>query len=44
MLSFHQVREAIAARILDFYFLPREDNPADILTKNWGYTQIKERL
>jgi hypothetical protein len=44
MLSFHCVREAIAAGILGFYFLPGEDNPADILSKHWGYTQIKDRL
>jgi hypothetical protein len=34
MLSFHRVREAIAAGILGFYFLPGEDNPADILSKH----------
>jgi hypothetical protein len=44
MLSFHRVREAIAASILGFYFIPGDDNPADILGKRWGYTQIKERL
>jgi hypothetical protein len=42
MLSFHRVREAIAAGIFGFYFLPGEDNPADILSKHWGYTQIKD--
>jgi hypothetical protein len=36
--------ETIASAILGFYFLPGEDNPADILDKHWGYTQIKERL
>ena len=44
MLSFHRVREAIAAGILSFYFLSGDDNPADILSKHWGYTQIWERL
>jgi hypothetical protein len=44
MLSFHRVREAIASGILGFYFIPGEINPADILSKHWGYTQIKERL
>jgi hypothetical protein len=44
MLSFHCVREAIAAGILGFYFMLGEANPADILSKHWGYTQIKERL
>jgi hypothetical protein len=44
MLSFHRVREVIAAGMLGFYFLPGEDNPADILSKHWGYTQVKDRL
>jgi hypothetical protein len=43
MLSFHRVREAIAAGILGFYFLPGDDNPDDILSKHWGYTKIKDR-
>ena len=44
MLSFHHVREAIAAGVLGFYFLPGEDNPAEILSKHWGYTQVRDRL
>jgi hypothetical protein len=43
MLFFHRVREAIAG-ILSFYFIPGDDNPADIISGNWGYKQIKERL
>jgi hypothetical protein len=44
MLSFHRVREATAAGILGFYFIPGDDNPADILSKHWGFMQIKDRL
>jgi hypothetical protein len=44
MLSFHCIREAIAAGILGFYFVPGDDNPADILSKHWGFMQIKDRL
>jgi hypothetical protein len=44
MLCFHRVREAIASGIVGFYFIPGELNPADILSKHWGYTQIRERL
>jgi hypothetical protein len=44
MLSFYCVREAIAVGILSFYFLSGNDNPADILSKHWGYPQIWERL
>jgi hypothetical protein len=42
MLSFHHGRETIASVILGFYFLPGDDNPADISSKHWGYTQIKD--
>jgi hypothetical protein len=44
MLSFHRVREAIASGIVVFFFRPGDINPADILRKHWGYSQIKERL
>jgi hypothetical protein len=44
MQSFHRVREAIASAIVGFYFIPGEINPADILSKHWGYAQIRERL
>jgi hypothetical protein len=42
MLSFHRMREAVSAGILGFFFLPGDVNPADILSKHWGYT--RERL
>jgi hypothetical protein len=44
MLSFHCVREAIASGIVGFFYVPRDINPADILRKHWGYSQIRERL
>ena len=34
------MREAIAAGIMTFRYVPGSDNPADILTKHWGYQQI----
>ena len=43
-LSFHRVREAIAAGIIGFYFLPGELNPADILSKHWAYQAIWPQL
>ena len=43
-LSFHRVREAIASGILDFYHIRSEDNPADILSKHWGYQQVWQLL
>jgi hypothetical protein len=39
-LSFHRVREAIAARILRFEWISGNDNPADVLSKHWGYQQV----
>ena len=39
-LSFHKVREAIAARIVRFDFINSEDNPADVVSKHWGYQQV----
>jgi hypothetical protein len=44
MLSFHRVREAIASSIVGFFYIPGDINPADILSKHWGYSQIRERL
>ena len=35
-----RVREAIASDMLDFIHMRSEDNPADILSKHWGYQQI----
>jgi hypothetical protein len=44
MLSYHRVRETIAAGMVGFYFIPGEHNPADILSKHWGYSQVWTRL
>ena len=43
-LSFHSVREAVAAKIIGFYFIEGENNPADILSKHWGYQQVWKLL
>ena len=43
-LSFHRVREAIAAGILNFNFVDGKLNPADILSKHWGYQQVWKLL
>jgi hypothetical protein len=39
-LSFHCVREAVTSGMLLMYYMPEEKNPADILSKHWGYQQI----
>jgi len=38
--QFHRVREAIASKSVRFYHIDGEINPADILSKHWGYAQI----
>ena len=43
-LSFHRVREAIAAGIVGFFHIPGDSNPADILSKHWGYQQVWQLL
>jgi len=39
-LSFHRVHEAVASRYVSFTFIDGEYNPADILSKHWGYQQV----
>ena len=39
-LSFHRVREAIAAKIVRYHHINSEHNPADILSKHWGHNQV----
>ena len=43
-LSFHCVHEVVAAKIIGFYFIEGENNPADILSKHWGYQHIWKLL
>jgi hypothetical protein len=39
-LAYHRVREAVASDMLDFHHIPGENNPADILSKHWGFQQV----
>ena len=41
ILSFHRTREAIAAKVLNFIFTESKNNPADLLSKHWGYQQVR---
>jgi hypothetical protein len=43
-LSFHRVRECIAANIFSYLYIPSAENPADILSKHWAYNQVWESL
>ena len=42
MVSYHRVREAIAARILDFYWCSSDQNECDILSKHCEYANVKD--
>ena len=44
MLSYHRVREAIAAKILEFHWCSSSQNRSDILTKHWDYTLVKDTV
>ena len=39
-LSYHRVREMIAANILGYYWIDGKDNPAEVVSKHWGYQQV----
>ena len=39
-LSFHRVREAAASGLMKMFHIPGPQNPADILSKHWGYSQV----
>ena len=43
-LSFHRVREAIASGVFIFKHIPGENNPADIVSKHWGYNCVWHML
>ena len=43
-LSYHRVREAIAAGITTLHHIAGALNPADILSKHWGYSQVWHML
>ena len=40
ILAFHRVREAIAAKIIDFHCIQSEYNLSDMLSKHWGHIKI----
>jgi hypothetical protein len=43
-LSFHRVREAIAAKFISFHHIKGKDNPADVVSKHWSYGCIWKLL
>jgi hypothetical protein len=43
-LSYHKVREVIASKAMRFEWISSTENPADILSKHWGYQQVSAQL
>jgi hypothetical protein len=43
-LAYHRVREMIAAKVLGYYWIDGKNNPADIVSKHWGYQQVWQLL
>jgi hypothetical protein len=43
-LAYHKVREAVASIMLNFYHIDGSINPADIMSKIWGYQQVETQL
>ncbi|KAL7562633.1 hypothetical protein ACA910_002534 [Epithemia clementina (nom. ined.)] len=39
-LAYHRVREAIAAKIILFYWIESKANKADILSKHWDHASV----
>ena len=44
MLSYHRVREAIAAKILEFHKCSSDQNRSDILSKHWEHAEVKDTI
>ena len=44
ILSYHRVREAIAAKIIRFIHIFGDSNPADIKSKAWGQQPVRHLL
>ena len=44
MLSYHRVRKAIAAKILEFHWCSSDQNKSDILGKNWEHEKVKDTI
>ena len=39
-LAYHCTREAVASKMVEFHHLAGESNPADVLNKHWGHSQV----
>ena len=44
MLSYNRVREAIAAKILEFHWCSSSQNRSNMLSKHWDYMKVKDTV
>ena len=44
MLSYHRVREAIAAKILELHWFSSDQNKSDILSKDCEHPKVKDTI
>ena len=44
MLSYNRVREAIAAKILEFHWCSSDQTSSDILSKHWEHVKVKDTI
>ena len=44
MLPYHRVREAIAAKTLEFHWCSSDQNTSDILSKHWEHAKVKDTI
>ena len=44
LVSYHRVREAIAAKYISFHWKDGKSNPADILSKHWEFATVRPML
>ena len=43
-LAYHYTREAVASGMVEFHHIGGDINPADVLSKHWGHSQVYPML
>ena len=44
VLACHCTREAVASKMVSFHHIPGDVNPANVLSKHWGHSQVHSLL
>ena len=44
ILAFHRVKEAVAAKLMDFFWIQSADNLSDMLTKHWDNPTVNPMI